>query len=137
MCVGGTTLMCRGRDIHVWVRQLGLILVYHCNKQDSNVILSIQFDTNVSELLRPVFPWSYEVMILFNLLVNCLRVVSIDRLYVCRVCFVCGSHQKCTDHYCVSPSSNWSCFQRTIFIKGFFFSKKWSYVRSDERLTSV
>ena len=32
------------------------ILVYHCNKQASNVLLSIQFDTNVSQLLRRVIP---------------------------------------------------------------------------------
>jgi hypothetical protein len=34
------------------------------------------------------------LVILFHLLVNCLRVVSIDCLYVCRVCFVCASKQK-------------------------------------------
>ena len=33
---------------------------YHCNKQVSNVFLSIQFDTNVSQLLRRVLPWSYD-----------------------------------------------------------------------------
>jgi hypothetical protein len=35
-------------------------LVYRCNKQGSNVILSIQFDTNVSQLLGRVLPWSYD-----------------------------------------------------------------------------
>jgi hypothetical protein len=39
---------------------MNAILVYHCNEQDSNVLLSIQFDTNVSQLLRRVFPWSYD-----------------------------------------------------------------------------
>ena len=33
------------------------ILVYCCNKQASHVHLSIQFDTNVSQLLRRVLPW--------------------------------------------------------------------------------
>jgi hypothetical protein len=37
-----------------------VILVYHCNKPASNVFLSIQFDTNVSQLLRHVIPWSYD-----------------------------------------------------------------------------
>ena len=33
------------------------ILVYRFNKQASHVLLSIQFDTNVSQLLRRVMPW--------------------------------------------------------------------------------
>ena len=33
------------------------ILVYCCNKQASHVHLSIQFDTNVSQLLRHVLSW--------------------------------------------------------------------------------
>ena len=64
------------------------------------------------------------LMILFHLLVNCLRVVWIDCLYVCRVCFVCVSHQWCTvDIYCASAASEWPSFQRK---KGFFliFFKK-------------
>ncbi len=63
------------------------------------------------------------VVILFHLLVNCLRVVSIDCLYVCRVCFVCVSHQWCTvGLYCTSSASEWPCFHRKK--KGFFFFKK-------------
>ncbi len=65
------------------------------------------------------------LMILLHLLVNCLRVVSIDCLYVCCVCFVCVSHQWCTvGLYCTSSASEWPCFQRTK--KGFlyFFKKK-------------
>ncbi len=37
-----------------------IILFYHCNKQASNVLLSIQFDTNVSQLLRHVLPCSCD-----------------------------------------------------------------------------
>ncbi len=84
------------------------------------------------------------LMILFHLLVNCLPVVSINCLYVCRVCFVCSSYQRCTVVlYCTSSDSEWSCFQRKkkgvfqFFSKNrFFFQKKWSHVRPDERLTS-
>ena len=92
------------------------ILVYHCNKQASNVFLSIQFDTNVSQLLRHVLPC---LMILFHLSVNCLGVVWIDCLYVCRVCFDCATHQWCTvGIYCASASSEWPFFS-------IFFKKKW------------
>ena len=112
------------------------ILVYHCNKQASNVFLSIQFDTNVSQLLRHVLPC---LMILFHLSVNCLGVVWIDCLYVCRVCFDCATHQWCTDGiYCASAASECPFF--SIFLKKngkfFFQKKKWPDVRPDERLTS-
>ena len=96
------------------------ILVYHCNKQASNVFLSIQFDTNVSQLLRHVLPC---LMILFHLSVNCLGVVWIDCLYVCRVCFDCATHQWCTvGIYCASASSEWPFFKKKW--KKIFFSKK-------------
>ncbi len=39
------------------------ILIYRCNKQGSNVLLSIQFDTNVSQLLGRVLPWSYRPLV--------------------------------------------------------------------------
>jgi hypothetical protein len=63
------------------------------------------------------------LILFFHLLVNCLRVVSIDCLYVCRVCFVCVSHQWCTvDRCCVSSASEWPCLRK---IGGFsFFFKK-------------
>ncbi len=72
------------------------------------------------------------LMILFHILVNCLRVVSIDCLYVCRVCFVCASHQWCTvGLYCASSASEGPSFQRKkrgvfIFLQknGIFFQKK-------------
>jgi hypothetical protein len=87
------------------------------------------------------------LVILFHLLVNCLRVDWLDCLYVCRVCFDCVSHQRCTvGLYCASSVSEWSCFQREKK-KGFFHfflkkmeknsKKKWPDVRPDERLTSV
>jgi hypothetical protein len=69
------------------------------------------------------------LVILFHLLVNCLRVDWIDCMYVCRVCFDCGSHQCCTvGIYCASAASEWPCFPEG---KGFFFfyffpKKKWT-----------
>ncbi len=58
------------------------ILVYHCNKQASNVFLSIQFGTHVSQLVRHVLPWSYEPLTsLGELSLSCL-----NRLSVCLSC---------------------------------------------------
>ena len=39
---------------------MNTILVYRFNKQASHVLLSIQFDTNVSQLLRHVLSWSCD-----------------------------------------------------------------------------
>ena len=61
------------------------ILVYHCNKQDSNVLLSIQFDTNVSQLLRCVLPWSYDPLPSLGELSSS----SLHRLSVCLSCLFC------------------------------------------------
>ena len=47
------------------------------HKQDSNVILSIQFDTNVSQLIRHVLPWSYDPLPSLG-----------DRLSVCLSCLL-------------------------------------------------
>ena len=58
------------------------ILVYHCNKQASNVFLSIQFDTNVSQLLRRVLPWSYDPLPSLGELSSS----SLNRLSVCLSC---------------------------------------------------
>jgi len=58
------------------------ILVYHCNKQTSNVFLSIQFDTNVSQLLRHVLPWSYDPLPSLGEL----SWSSLNRLSVCLSC---------------------------------------------------
>jgi hypothetical protein len=56
------------------------------------------------------------LMILFHLSVNCLGVVWIDCLYVCRVCFDCATHQWCTDGiYCASAASECPFF--SIFFK--------------------
>ena len=64
------------------------------------------------------------LMLLFHLFVICLRVVSIDCLYVCRVCFVCASHQWCTvGIYCASDASKWPPFQREKVFFSFFSQK--------------
>ena len=68
------------------------------------------------------------LMILFHLLVNCLRVVWIDCLYVCRVCFDCASHQWCTAGiYCASAAYEWPFFQRKKGFFSFFFEKKMAW----------
>jgi hypothetical protein len=68
------------------------------------------------------------LMILFHLFVNCLRVVWIDCLYVCCVCFDCASHQWCTvGIYCASAASKWPCFQRKKGFFSFFFNKKMAW----------
>ncbi len=105
------------------------ILVYYCNKQASNVLLSIQSDTNVSQLLRRVLPWSYDPLPSLGELSSS----SLNRLSVCLcVCFVCVSHQWCkVGLYCDSSVSEWLFLQREkkgvfIFYKkmGKFFFKK-------------
>ncbi len=68
---------------------------------------------NLTQMFLNSFVVCYlGLIILFHLLVNCLRVVSIDCLYVCRVCFVCVSHQCTVDLYYVSSASEWTCFQK-------------------------
>ena len=119
-----------------------VILVYHCNKQVSNVFLSIQFDTNVSQLLRRVLPWSYDPLESLGELSSS----SLNRLSVCLLCLFClcippvvyGSH-------CAVTVSEWPCFHRNFF----FISppKKWTpsikkikktvLVSPDVSLTSV
>ncbi len=105
------------------------ILVYHWDKQTSNVILSIHFDTNVSQLLRHVLPWSYDPLPFLGELSSS----SLNRLSVCLcVSFVCVSHQWCTVVlYCVSSVPSGPVFKGKkggffIFLKKmgkFFFSK--------------
>ena len=58
------------------------ILVYCCNKQASHVHLSIQFDTNVSQLLGHVIPWSYDPLPSLGELSSS----SLNRLSVCLSC---------------------------------------------------
>ena len=89
------------------------ILVYCCNKQVSNVLLLVQFHTHVSQLvfLNSLVVCWLGLTFLWHLLVNWFRVVWIDWLYVCRVCFDCVSHQWCiVGIYCGSVSSEWTCF---------------------------
>ncbi len=121
------------------------ILVYRFNKQASHVLLTIQFDTNVSQLLRHVLSWSCDPL---SSLGELSWVDWIDCLYVCRVCFDCASHQRCTvGIYCVSAASEWPCFQRKKGFFFYFFPKKWTpaikkikktvLVSPDVSLTSV
>jgi hypothetical protein len=58
------------------------LVYYHCNKQVSIVLISIQFDTNVSQLLRPVLPWSYDPLPSLGELSSS----SLNRLSVCLSC---------------------------------------------------
>ena len=58
------------------------ILVYRCNKQGSHVLLSIQFDTNVSQLLRRVLSWSCDPL-------PSLGELSSSRLNRLSVCLTC------------------------------------------------
>jgi hypothetical protein len=85
------------------------ILVYCCNKQVSHVLLSFQFDTNVSKLLRHVETW------------------CCDPLPVCLSCLFwlyIPPHQWCTvGIYCVSTVSEWSCVQRKKVFFPIFFQK--------------
>jgi hypothetical protein len=62
-----------------------VILVYHRNKQASNVLLSIQFHTNVSQLLRHVLPWSYPALPSLGELSSS----GLNRLSVCLSCLFC------------------------------------------------
>ncbi len=119
------------------------ILVYRCNKQGSNVLLSIQFDTNVSQLLGRVLPWSYDPLPSLGELSSS----SLNRLSVCPVCLfwlcippvVYGRHILCLRCLRVAffPEKKRGFF---IFfhkkMKKIFFQKKWTDVRPDERLTS-
>ncbi len=63
------------------------------------------------------------LVILFHLLVNCLRVDWLDCLYVFRVCFDSASHQRCTVGLCLL------CLRVALFSEGkkgffsFFFKK--------------
>ena len=58
------------------------ILVYRFNKQASHVLLSIQFDTNVSQLLRHVLSWSCDPL-------PSLGELSSSRLTRLSVCLSC------------------------------------------------
>jgi hypothetical protein len=116
-----------------------VILVYRCNKQTSNVFLSVQFHTNVSQLVRDVFPGSYTPLASLGALPS----NTLNRLHVCLSClfWLCIS-LVCTVSFTVSPLSpsglvfkggKWSWFQR--FFPCFFSKKnrvltsKWTCVR--------
>ena len=64
---------------------MNTILVYRCKKQNSNVIHSNQFDTNVSQLIRRVIPWSYDPLASIGELSSS----SLNRLSVYLSCLFC------------------------------------------------
>ena len=61
-----------------------VILVYRCNNQASDVLLSIQFHMNVSQLVRRVHPGSYTPLASLDELPSS----SLNRLTVCLSCLV-------------------------------------------------
>ena len=114
------------------------ILVYHCNKQTSNVFLSIQFDTNVSQLLRHVLPWSYDPLPSLGEL----SWSSLNRLSVCLSCLfwlcippvVYGRHVLCLR--CLRVTD----FRKMIFFPQFFlhsFKKKQMDSRPRKKKTVI
>ncbi len=113
---------------------MNTILVYHCNKQASNVLLSIQFDTNVSQLLRHVFTWSYDPLPSLGELSSS----SLNRLSVCLSCLFC---------LCIPtvvygrPITCLLCLRVALFSEkkkwGFsFFFKKWNFFQKKNGLVS-
>ena len=120
------------------------ILVYCCNKQASHVHLSIQFDTNVSQLLRHVLSWCCDPL-------PYLGELSWSRLNRLSVCL------SCLFWLCIPPAVYgrhilWlRCLRVAPFSEKFFFSiffpKKWTpaikktkktvLVSPDVSLTSV
>jgi hypothetical protein len=93
----------------------------------------IQFDTNVSQLLRRVLPCSCDPLPSLGELSSS----SLNPLSVCLSCMFC---------LCIppvvygSPILSLLCLRVALFSKEkkilFFFQKKWTDVRPDERLTS-
>ena len=106
-------------DVCIFIRIKHVILVYCCNNQDSHVLLSIQFDTNVSQLLRHVLPLSYDPLPSLGEL----SWSSLNRLSVCLSSLFC---------LCIPPVVYGSpvlcllCLRVTLFSKDNkgFFSKK-------------
>ena len=100
-----------------------VILVYRCNNQVSNVFLSIQFHTNVSQLVRRVLPGSYAPLASFGELSS----NSLNRLSVCLSClFWLWISLVCTvGMYCASGVSVCLWFQREKVGFTVFFPKKW------------
>ena len=92
-----------------------VILVYRFNNQASNVFLSIQFHTNVSQLVRLVLPGSCAPLASLGELTS----NSLNRLSVCLSClfWLCISLVCTVGMYCASTVSEWTWFQRG---KGFF-----------------
>ena len=59
-----------------------VILVFLCNNQASNVLFSIQFYTNVSQVVRDVLPGSYAPLVSLSELSSS----TLNRLCVCLSC---------------------------------------------------
>ncbi len=93
-----------------------VILVYLCNNQASNVFLSIQFYTNVSQVARDVLPGSYAPLVSLGELSS----ITLNRLNVCLSClfWLCMSLVCTVGMYCASAASEWPWFQRE---RVFFF----------------
>ena len=120
------------------------ILVYRFNKQASHVLLSIQFDTNVSQLLRHVLSWSCDPLPSLGELSSS----RLNRLSVCLSCLfwlcippaVYGRHILCLRGLRVALFS-----EKKRFFFLFFSKKKWTpaikkktvLVSPDVSLTSV
>ena len=84
---------------------------------------SIQFHTNVSQLVRHVFPGSYTPLVSLDVLPS----RSLNRLTVCLSCLVwlCISLVCTVGMYCASAASEWPWFQRgKVFF--FFLTQKWT-----------
>jgi hypothetical protein len=102
------------------------ILVYRFNKQASHVLLSIQFDTNVSQLLRHVLSWSCDPLPSLGELSSS----RLNRLSVCLSCLfwlcippaVYGRHILCLRGLRVALFSE----KKSFFF--YFFPKKWTLV---------
>ena len=121
------------------------ILVYRFNKQVAHVILSIQFDTNVAQLLRHVLSWSCDPLPSLGELSSS----RLNRLSVCQSCLfwlciapaVYGRHKLCLSGLRVALFSK----KKNFF--SIFFQKKWTpaikkikktvLVSPDVSLTSV
>jgi hypothetical protein len=104
------------------------ILVYHFNKQASHVLLSIQFDTNVSQLLRPVLSWSCDPLPSLGELSSS----RLNRLSVCLSCLfwlcippaVYGRHILCLRGLRVALFSEKIFFSEKMIFFFYFFPKK-------------
>ncbi len=112
------------------------ILVYRFNEQASHVLLSIQFDTNVSQLLRHVLSWSCDPLPSLGELSSS----RLNRLSVCLSCLfwlcippaVYGRHILCLRGLLVALFSE----KRTVFFSIFFHEKMDSRHKKNKKNSS-